>query len=111
MELRTTYNKLESDLTSSKKRYNELLEQRENLKRGREQSDGREAALEELKTIELEYKKLKDELASNADNDPAALEAMKNAINVAHSAANRWTYNIFTLQQWCSTTFPQAKLE
>ncbi|KAJ3681223.1 hypothetical protein LUZ60_015712 [Juncus effusus] len=99
----------ESDLTSSKKRYTELLEQRENLKRGREQSDEREAALEELKATELEHKKLKDELASYADNDPAALEAMKNAIDVAHSAANRWTDNIFTLQQWCSTTFPQAK--
>ncbi|KAJ3693179.1 hypothetical protein LUZ60_008659 [Juncus effusus] len=108
-QLRNTYNKLDYDLTSSKKRYNELLEQRENLKRGREQSDEREAALEELKTTELEHKKLKDELASYADNDPAALEAMKNAIDVAHSAANRWTDNIFTLQQWCSTTFPQAK--
>ncbi|KAJ3674393.1 hypothetical protein LUZ60_005009 [Juncus effusus] len=110
-QLRTAYNKLESDLTSSKKRYNELLEQRENLKSGRDQSDGREAALEQLKTTELEYKKLKDELASNAGNDPAAREAMKNAINVAHSAANRWTDNIFTLQQWCSTTFPQAKAQ
>ncbi|KAJ3693178.1 hypothetical protein LUZ60_008658 [Juncus effusus] len=90
-QLRNTYNKLESDLTSSKKWYNELLEQRENLERGREQSDEREAALEELETTELEHKKLKDELASYADNDPAALEAMKNAIDVAHSAANRWT--------------------
>lgn len=63
----------------------------------------------------------------------------EDAIDVAHSAANRWTGtftlstielrltcihfqyykaddrlidtsdNIFTLQQWCSTTFPQAK--
>jgi hypothetical protein len=79
------------------------------LKRGREDSDEREAALEELKAVEQHHKKLKEELAAYADSDPAALEAMNDAIEVAHAAANRWTDNIFTLQQWCSTTFPQAK--
>lgn len=108
-QLRTTYSKLESDLSSSKKRFIELVEQRENLKRGREDSDEREAALEELKAVEQHHKKLKEELAAYADSDPAALEAMNDAIEVAHAAANRWTDNIFTLQQWCSTTFPQAK--
>uniref|UniRef100_A0A0E0LZ91 Meiotic nuclear division protein 1 homolog n=1 Tax=Oryza punctata TaxID=4537 RepID=A0A0E0LZ91_ORYPU len=58
-QLRTTYSKLESDLSSSKKRYMELVEQRENLKRGREDSDEREAALEELKAVEEHHKKLK----------------------------------------------------
>lgn len=108
-QLRTTYNKLESDLSNSKKRYMELLEQRDDLKRGREDTDEREDALEELKAVELLHKKLKEELAAYADSDPSALEAMKDATEVAHSAANRWTDNIFTLQQWCSTTFPQAK--
>ncbi|KAF8650193.1 hypothetical protein HU200_064048 [Digitaria exilis] len=108
-QLRNTYNKLESDLSNSKSRYIELVEQRDNLKRGREDSEEREAALKELKAIELHHKKLKEELAAYADSDPSALEAMKDAIDVAHSAANRWTDNIFTLQQWCSTTFPQAK--
>lgn len=108
-QLRTTHNKLESDLSNSKKRYMELIEQRDNLKRGREDSDEREDALEELKAVELRHKKLKEELAAYADSDPSALEAMKDATEVAHSAANRWTENIFNLQQWCSTTFPQAK--
>lgn len=108
-QLRTTYNKLESDLSNSKKRYMELLEQRDDLKRGREDTDEREDALEELKAVELRHKKLKEELAAYADSDPSTLEAMKEATEVAHSAANRWTDNIFTLQQWCSTTFPQAK--
>ncbi|PUZ70089.1 hypothetical protein GQ55_2G196700 [Panicum hallii var. hallii] len=108
-QLRNTYNKLESDLSNSKKRYVELVEHRDNLKRGREDSEERESALEELKAVELHHKKLKEELAAYADSDPAAVEAMKDAIDVAHSAANRWTDNIFTLQQWCSTTFPQAK--
>ncbi|XP_057495752.1 meiotic nuclear division protein 1 homolog isoform X1 [Actinidia eriantha] len=83
-----------------------------------------------------------DEMGQYADNDPAAFEAMKKAIEVAHAAANRWTGlppkaylccpsfsgvkriilyfvfvalfwknsdNIFTLRQWCSNNFPQAK--
>ncbi|ONM20423.1 Meiotic nuclear division protein 1-like protein [Zea mays] len=87
----------------------DLVEHRDNLKRGREDSEEREAALEELKTVELHHKKLKEELAAYADSDPAAVEAMKDATDIAHSAANRWTDNIFTLQQWCSTTFPEAK--
>uniref|UniRef100_A0A453KJS5 Mnd1 HTH domain-containing protein n=1 Tax=Aegilops tauschii subsp. strangulata TaxID=200361 RepID=A0A453KJS5_AEGTS len=58
-QLRTTYNKLESDLSNSKKRYMELLEQRDDLKRGREDTDEREDALEELKAVELRHKKLK----------------------------------------------------
>ncbi|XBH69410.1 hypothetical protein VPH35_097299 [Triticum aestivum] len=90
-QLRTTYNKLESDLSNSKKRYMELLEQRDDLKRGREDTDEREDALEELKAVELRHKKLKEELAAYADSDPSALEAMKDATEVAHSAANRWT--------------------
>lgn len=110
-QLRNVYRKLESDLQSSKKRHTELVEQCNALKKGREESDEREEALEELKAIELKHNELKDEMGQYADNDPAAFEAMKNAIEVAHVAANRWTDNIFTLQQWCSNNFPQAKEE
>ncbi|WOK97924.1 meiotic nuclear division protein [Canna indica] len=108
-QLRNTRSKLESDIASCRKRFAELIEQRDNLKKGREESDEREAALEELKIVEIRHKKIKEELACYADNDPAAVEQMKDAIVVAHGAANRWTDNIFTLQQWCSTNFPQAR--
>lgn len=108
-QLTNARKKLNSDLSSLTKHLAELIEQRVSLKRGREDSDDREMALEELKTIEMQHKKLKGELALYADNDPAAVETMKNAIEVAHSAANRWTDNMFTLQQWCSSNFPEAK--
>ncbi|GMN50678.1 hypothetical protein TIFTF001_019827 [Ficus carica] len=108
-QLRNVYRKLESDVRSSKKRFQELVEQCDSLKKGREESDEREKALAELKAIEQKYTELKAEMEQYADNDPAAFEAMKQAIEVAHSAANRWTDNIFTLRQWCSNNFPQAK--
>ncbi|KAL9242602.1 hypothetical protein vseg_016588 [Gypsophila vaccaria] len=108
-QLRNVSRKLESDLQTSKKRYAEMVDQCNALKKGREDSDEREEILSELKTVELKHKELKDELAQFADNDPAAFEAMKKAIEVAYSAANRWTDNVFTLKQWCSNNFPQAK--
>lgn len=108
-QLRNVSRKLESDLQTSKKRCAELGEQCNALKKGREESDEREVALSELKSVELKHNALKDELAQYADNDPAAFETMKKAIEVAYSAANRWTDNIFTLRQWCSNNFPQAK--
>ncbi|CAN0838849.1 Meiotic nuclear division protein 1 homolog [Linum grandiflorum] len=108
-QLRNVYHKLESDLQSSKKRHVELVEQCEALKKGREESDERETALADLKEVEAKHYKLKEEMAKYADNDPAAFEEMKKAIGVAQSAANRWTDNIFTVKQWCSNNFPQAK--
>ncbi|XP_031378276.1 meiotic nuclear division protein 1 homolog [Punica granatum] len=108
-QLRNVSRKLEADLQSSKKRLQELTDQRQTLKKGREESDEREEALSELKAIEQKHNELKDEMKQYADNDPAAFEAKKEAIAVAHAAANRWTDNIFTLRQWCSNNFPEAK--
>ncbi|XP_057443508.1 meiotic nuclear division protein 1 homolog [Lotus japonicus] len=108
-QLRNVTCKLDSELQGSKNRHSQLVEQCETLKKGREESDEREVALADLKAIELKHKELKDELAKFRDNDPAAFEAMKDAIGVAHASANRWTDNIFTLKQWCTNNFPQAK--
>ncbi|XP_042492762.1 meiotic nuclear division protein 1 homolog [Macadamia integrifolia] len=108
-QLRNVHRKLESDLEIGTKRLPELMDRRDGLKKGREESDERGQALDELKAIEVKYNELKDELGRYADNDPAALEAMSNAIEVAHAASNRWTDNIFTVRQWCSNNFPEAK--
>ncbi|KAG0454094.1 hypothetical protein HPP92_025398 [Vanilla planifolia] len=94
-QLRNASIKLESDILSGKKHLEELNELRASLMLDREESNEREQALEEVTLY--------------ADNDPVALETMRNAIQVAKSAANRWTDNIFTLQQWCSSNFPEAK--
>ncbi|KAJ7973747.1 Meiotic nuclear division protein 1-like [Quillaja saponaria] len=52
----------------------------------RNETDEREEALTELKAIEQKYNMLKDEMGQYVDNDPAAFEAMKEAIEVAHAA-------------------------
>ncbi|KAL3744833.1 hypothetical protein ACJRO7_014011 [Eucalyptus globulus] len=108
-QLRNVYLKLESDVQRSKRRLAGLADQYNALKKGREESDERKEALSNLKKVEATYNELKDEMAEYADNDPAAFKAMKDAISVAHAAANRWTDYIFTPRQWCSNNFPEAK--
>ncbi|KAG7021912.1 Meiotic nuclear division protein 1-like protein, partial [Cucurbita argyrosperma subsp. argyrosperma] len=58
-QLRNVYLKLESDLQTSNNRLEELTQQSNALKKGREESDEREEALAELKAIELKHKVLK----------------------------------------------------
>ncbi|GBG70749.1 hypothetical protein CBR_g8047 [Chara braunii] len=51
------------------------------------------------------------ELQQYAENDPEVLNNLKDVSKRAYDAANRWTDNIFALQQWCSNSFPQAAEE
>ncbi|KAK8654691.1 hypothetical protein V6N13_107298 [Hibiscus sabdariffa] len=83
-QLRNVQRKLESDLQSSKKRYTELVDRCNELKKGREESDEREKALAELKAIELKHSELKrKQLRSPMEQ--------------------------LTDGQWCSNNFPEAK--
>ncbi|KAL2479962.1 Meiotic nuclear division protein 1-like protein [Abeliophyllum distichum] len=61
-QLRNIHRKLDSDLQGSKKRYAELVEQCNTLKKGREESDEREEVLDELRAVEAKYNELKVEL-------------------------------------------------
>ncbi|KAL3744836.1 hypothetical protein ACJRO7_014014 [Eucalyptus globulus] len=112
--LRNVYRKLESDVHSSKRRFMELADQCNALKKGREESVSRSVSNnrqyaskseDNLKKVEEKYSELK--MAEYADNDPVAF---KDAISVAHAAANRRT-GIASSQilQWCSNNFPEAK--
>ncbi|KAG5087430.1 hypothetical protein JHK86_000042 [Glycine max] len=112
--LRNVSRKLDSDLESSKKRHAQLVDQCEELKKGREESDERVEAIADLKAIEQKHNELKVNLKNilqfrSWDTDVLVLTLAEEAIAVAHASANRWTDNIFTLRQWCSNNFPQAK--
>ncbi|CAI5487372.1 unnamed protein product [Closterium sp. Naga37s-1] len=75
---------------------------------GRQQSEERSKALGELAVLQAKNRKLKEELAEFAENDPELLEHKIKVTRIAKDAANRWTENIFALQQWCNDQFPQA---
>ncbi|PHT52135.1 Meiotic nuclear division protein 1 -like protein [Capsicum baccatum] len=76
-QLRTVYRKLATDLQTNKKRHTELVEQCNALKKGHEESDAQEEALNELKAIEQKHRELKEELAHYADNNPVTIEARR----------------------------------
>ncbi|KAG6546948.1 hypothetical protein Mapa_011564 [Marchantia paleacea] len=108
-QLRQVRMKLETELEAAKKRQADLQTQRELAKKGREDSSERELALNALNELQKKHKAIKEELDLYAQNDPAVYEAMNSVTDVAHKAVNRWTENIFALQQWCANTFPEAK--
>ncbi|CAI6001865.1 unnamed protein product [Closterium sp. NIES-65] len=75
---------------------------------GRQQSEERSKALADLAVLQAKNRKLKEELAEFAENDPELLEHKIKVTRIAKDATNRWTENIFALQQWCNDQFPQA---
>lgn len=75
---------------------------------GREEGEDREACLAILTQLEERHQQLKAEVAELSENDPEAFEAKKKARRTAVDAANRWTENIFALQQWCNDNCPSG---
>ncbi|XP_047182119.1 meiotic nuclear division protein 1 homolog [Vigna umbellata] len=75
-QLRNVYRKLDSDLQNSKNRHAQLVEQCQELRKGREESEERAEAVADLKAVEQQHNELKVELEKYRDNDPAAFEAM-----------------------------------
>ncbi|CAM6099697.1 unnamed protein product [Calypogeia fissa] len=108
-QLTTMRKKLEGELESATNREAELEKEVETSRKGREDSSERESALMLLKKLQKEHKALQEELDTYTGNDPALFEIMKKSTQMAHDAVNRWTENIFILQKWCSSTFPEAK--
>ncbi|GJP42110.1 hypothetical protein CLOM_g1700 [Closterium sp. NIES-68] len=85
------------------------LEQRlESAQAGRQESEDRSRALADLAGLQAKNQKLKKELEEFAENDPELLEHKTKVTRIAKDAANRWTENIFSLQQWCNDQFPEA---
>lgn len=109
-QLRQSTAKGEQELEQVSKRVAELQSQVTQAKADRGgDPPRREADLLALAELEKTHKAMTEELDSLAENDPTVYEAMEKASAVAHTAANRWTDNIYSLQQWCNNTFPEAK--
>jgi hypothetical protein len=80
----------------SKKRGRVTIEQLVVVKSSTEENPAkREADMIALRELEKKHKAVTEELESLAENDPAVYEAMEKASKVAHTAANRWTDNIY----------------
>lgn len=64
--------------------------------------------LQQLASIQSEFKKNTAEFDKIKDLDPEVFEAKKKEAQLAKDAANRWTDNIYSLQSYCSQKFGLA---
>eukprot|EP00850_Spirogloea_muscicola_P005383 SM000024S07845 [mRNA] locus=s24:847667:849486:- [translate_table: standard] len=108
-QLQQSVTKHEGELAATKNKKAELEEKLKNMKSGREESADREAALARLSRLLDEEKSLKAEILKYAEHDPEVFARKRDAIKVAHDATNRWTDNIFAMQQWCNTNYPDSR--
>eukprot|EP00850_Spirogloea_muscicola_P002249 SM000008S22338 [mRNA] locus=s8:1174332:1176251:+ [translate_table: standard] len=108
-QLQQSVSKHEGELAATKNKKAELEEQLENMKSGREESADRKAALARLSRLLDEEKSLKAEIFKYAEHDPEVFARKRDAIKVAHDATNRWTDNIFAMQHWCNTNYPDSR--
>jgi len=78
---------------------------------GREETEERTELLERLTEMTNKKNELEKSLQQYADNDPAVLEAKVDDTKKALEAANRWTDNIFNLQEWIKKKFPSIGVD
>eukprot|EP01117_Protostelium_nocturnum_P014023 TRINITY_DN5296_c0_g1_i1.p1 TRINITY_DN5296_c0_g1~~TRINITY_DN5296_c0_g1_i1.p1 ORF type:complete len:202 (+),score=78.74 TRINITY_DN5296_c0_g1_i1:27-632(+) len=93
--------KWNSDVENNKRKREDLLKQKEEITKGREESEERKAKISKLIALEKENNQMKEKLSALSDSDPALLKAMEKDIKDAKEAANRWTDIIFSLRSFC----------
>ena len=72
---------------------------------GREETEKRIKLLPRLQAMKVDEEKITLEIQKYRDSDPEMLEKLKNEIQMAKDAANRWTDGIFTTKSWCKQKF------
>merc|ERR1711874_642993 len=102
---------LSEQLEKVTKKTKQLEEEAVAARVGREESDERVEVLSQLEKETAKEKNLREMLKEFADNDPEVLNKMKADTKIAHAAANRWTDNIFAVQDWVKNKFPSIDQE
>ncbi|XP_045138018.1 meiotic nuclear division protein 1 homolog isoform X1 [Portunus trituberculatus] len=98
-------NDMNSKLQEVDKKVKISVSKVEQAKVGREEDEARTEALASLKELQETQNKLQIEIQKYRESDPEVLAQMKESIQVAQAAANRWTDNIFNIKSWCKNKF------
>ncbi|CAH1801137.1 unnamed protein product [Owenia fusiformis] len=98
-------NELEEELKEVEKKYAETQEKCQKMKIGKEDTDERHQILKELQSKTEEHEHLLKDIERFKECDPEMLEAMKQEVDVAKEAANRWTDNVFSTKSWVKNKF------
>jgi len=85
-----------------------MKKEAEAAEEGREETQERAEVVANLEKALEEKQKLEARLKDFADNDPAVMEQMVKETRDALEATNRWTDNIFSIQEWVKRKFPSV---
>jgi len=96
---------LEEKVRNFKQRKEALGKQLTEARVGKEESEERTVAIQELQSKRQEKKDVDAELLRFRDCDPQHLKEMQKENLVAVEASNRWTDNLFALRPWCRNKF------
>lgn len=96
---------LEEKLSTLKRKKEVAVKQLAEAKVGKEDSDERTQAVQQLQAKRKEKEEIDAELLRLRDCDPQHLKEMQKENLVAIEASNRWTDNVFALRPWCRNKF------
>ena len=101
---------LQDKLDAAKNKNEEVEEMLKTAESGREQSDDRDAILEQLAELESKKTELKNKLKKFEGCDPEVLVKLEEETKMAKEAVNRWTDNIFSVHSWIGKSFPSVNI-
>jgi len=102
---------LNENISQVEKRAKILSDQLAVAAEGREETNDRTQLLERLGNAEAEHLELQAKLALYAENDPTVIKQKEVEGRKAVECANRWTDNIFAMQDWIKKNFPGISLD
>ena len=92
----------EEGIQAKKRRREELAEEEAKLEEERQSNDGeREKKLARYNDLRSEEEALDSELRLLSANDPELIDAVKEDIQIARTAIERWTDNLYTVKKIC----------
>ena len=100
----TTQN-LTGSIKSLEEELNSLEQEISELEPGREDSDDRTALNQEIAALEEQLTGIEQDLSKYSALNPAAVREAERQADIALTAANRWTDNIFSIKSWVAKRF------
>ncbi|CAK9813593.1 Meiotic nuclear division protein 1 homolog [Anthophora plagiata] len=82
-----------------------LREACEREKVGKEDTEERQALLQELEELKVKENQLKLQITKFSDADPEAIAKIEEKAQEYKEVTNTWTDNIFAIQSWCKNKF------
>eukprot|EP00093_Oithona_nana_P007048 07048.XXX_255200_255817_1 [CDS] Oithona nana genome sequencing. len=101
---------LQDKLAAAKSKSEGVDEILKEAQSGKDESDDRNAILEELSELEAKKAELAAKLKKYEGCDPEVLVQLEGQTKMAKEAVNRWTDNIFSAHSWIGKRFPHVEV-